>query len=71
MKESSEYSKHLAVFQDIANGCTEEECLDLIEDCALSIDPFVNGPVRDVYQKRLDTLKRQEQVIEYYEDIYD
>lgn len=49
----------------------QEELLDIIEDCQLSIDPFVNGPVREVYQKRLDFLKRQEGVIEYYEGIYD
>lgn len=61
----------LQLFREIADDCTEEECLLIMEDCDASADPFIRGRVREVYQTRLDTLSRQREAVEHHETVQD
>ena len=61
----------LSTFREIAGGCTEEECLEIMDDCLESDHPVMRGPVRDIYAQRLDRLRRTEREVEHYEEIFD
>jgi hypothetical protein len=60
----------LQPFREIAEKCTEEECIELIADCADSLDPVIRGPVKGLYEDRLFSLMRLRREVEHYEAIY-
>jgi hypothetical protein len=62
--------KELDMFRVIASECTEDECLDIIEDCSYSDDPFIREDVRQLYVNRLNNLRNLQNEIEHYEEIY-
>jgi len=61
----------LQPFREIAAECTEEECLGIMEDCLESDSPVMRGHVRDLYAKRLESLRKMEVEVAHYEAIYD
>jgi hypothetical protein len=62
---------NLFAFREIAGRCTEEECLEIMEDCLLSDDPVMRGKVKGFYEDRLFSLQRRRKEVEHYEAIYD
>jgi len=62
--------EHLNIFSAIANECSVDECLEIIEDCVGSNDPFITGPVKNLYEKRLKHLQTLQAEIEHYEELY-
>lgn len=61
----------LFAFREIAARCTEEECLEIMEDCLSSDDPVIRGEVKGFYEDRLFSLQRLSREVEHYEAIYD
>lgn len=61
----------LQPFREIAANCTESECHEIMADCMDSDSPVMRGPVRDLYAKRLESLRKLEVEIAHYEAIYD
>ena len=61
----------LAPFREIAAECTEDECLSIMEDCLESDNPIVQVHVREIYARRLESLRRLREEIDHYESLYD
>lgn len=50
----------LAPFREIAAGCSERECIEILEDCD---DP----EIRPIYERRLRQLSNRRVEVEHYE----
>jgi len=61
----------LDMFRAIADGCSADECVEIMTDCLESDSVIMQTDVYRIYENRLNQLKKLELDIEHYQDFYD